>query len=314
MSSLRRSSALILSSIAVLALAGCEWPGSSSGDSSSSSSASSIETRSVKYEGILQKAGIESAVGGTHFLALDAGGLVAIQSYTLALDAFIDARVSIDGEESVTSEGYPVVAVTNVEVLQQAIPDIGAASSSSEQSSSSEMSSISSLASSSTAPAPVARSSSSKAAASSVASSIPAQASMSSSASSVDAAAVSSVRAATMAKAQVSDSTFTQKYCSAHMGYCVPVHKNWYYTSFGATTNVLWHLEVGPDAIENIGDGIITVDLVSSPIEGDDGAVVVQGQTAAGFRAWTGGKHFVVRGPASLKAAIEFMTKGITTL
>ncbi len=116
-----------------------------------------------------------------------------------------------------------------------------------------------------------------------------------------------------MQKAAVSDATFTQKYCTDHVGFCVPVHKNWYYASFGSVTASLWHVEIGPTVVENVGDGVITIDLVGGAIDSQDGTVTANGDDVIGYRAWTGGRHFVIKGPASLRTAIEYMTKGITT-
>jgi hypothetical protein len=116
-----------------------------------------------------------------------------------------------------------------------------------------------------------------------------------------------------MAKASVSDATFTQTYCTQTGGFCVPVHKNWYYTSFGGQTSAVWYVEFGPEAIEAIGDGVINLQLVNGALESGDGTVSEGGAGVIGYRAWTGGRHFEIRGPVSLKNAVQFMTNSITT-
>lgn len=306
-----------------ISLAGCSWFNSSGGSASSSSSSS--VARSANYTGILQKSGINSVAGGTHFVALEEGGVVALESELIDLDSYIDAKVRVSGLESLADEGYPMLSVTRVDVLEEALPDLGAEESSSSSSSSSETSSFSSVVSSvarssvatrSAAASSVSRASSSSLTSSSVSSSsssvavsdAPA-ASASSAASSVDIAA----RTQVMAKAAVNASTFTGQYCSTHMSFCVPVHKSWYYTSFGGSTSTVWHVEVGPVAVENVGEGPITVDLVSGPAPSGDGAVTTSGDFVIGYRAWTNGRHFAVKGPAALRAAVEFMTQNIAT-
>ncbi len=307
-----------------ISLAGCSWFNSSGGSASSSSSSS--VARSANYTGILQKSGINSVAGGTHFVALEEGGVVALESELIDLDSYIDAKVRVSGLESLADEGYPMLSVTRVDVLEEALPDLGAEESSSSSSSSSETSSFSSVVSSvarssvaarSAAASSVSRvSSSSSVAASSVASSS-SSAAVSSVAASASSSAASSVdmaaRTQVMAKATVNASTFTGQYCSTHMSFCVPVHKSWYYTSFGGSTSTVWHVEVGPVAVENVGEGPITVDLVSGPAPSGDGAVTTSGEFVIGYRAWTNGRHFAVKAPAALRAAVEFMTQNIAT-
>lgn len=91
------------------------------------------------------------------------------------------------------------------------------------------------------------------------------------------------------------------------------MHKNWYYTSFGGQTSARWYVEFGPQAIEAIGDGVINLQLVDGALELPDNTVSEGGAGVIGYRAWTGGRHFEIRGPVTLKSAVEYMTKSITT-
>lgn len=323
---LKRSLSLLLAAATCSTLAGCWWDTPASDDgtvSSSSSSQSSVQTRPVSYEGLLQRTGVGRVTGGTHFLALVQGGVIALTSDTLPLDAYVDEMIKVDGAERQSAEGYPLVNVTKLEVVPQDLPLIESSSSamSSSSLSSSEQAVSSAAASSSVAPPPRSSSapivmpmSSSKAAVSSVAPApVPVPAASSAAASSVSADEALQRRTQLMAKANMSASNFTQTYCSTHVGFCIPVHKNWYYVSFGANTSALWRLEVSAEEIENVGDGVIVVSLVNGPIGGEDGAVTTSATEAVGLRAWTGGRHFQIRGPIVLRAAIEAMTQGLST-
>jgi hypothetical protein len=115
-------------------------------------------------------------------------------------------------------------------------------------------------------------------------------------------------KAALMAKDNMAPANWTQQYCSTHIGFCIPVHKNWWYTSYGATSSSFWHVEVGPSEMQNLGDGPLTVRLVSGDIS-NDGAVDVSGGSAVGVRSWTGGRHFEIKGPSNLEAAVRYITE-----
>lgn len=107
--------------------------------------------------------------------------------------------------------------------------------------------------------------------------------------------------------------TWTQQYCSSHIGVCFPVRSDYWYRSFGASTDTLWHVELNSEDILNLGDGPLSVDLVSSSVAPSvsDGAIVEQGDTVIGYRLWTNNRVFRVRAPAMLRSAVETITKGI---
>lgn len=108
---------------------------------------------------------------------------------------------------------------------------------------------------------------------------------------------------------------WTQRYCSSHIGFCVPVHKFWYYTSFGATEDTLWHVEMSTKPIENIGDGPVRVDFVSGVmLDGVvDGTVKETDGRVVGYRSWTTKRHFEISAPSDLRAAVEYMTNALST-
>ncbi len=115
-----------------------------------------------------------------------------------------------------------------------------------------------------------------------------------------------------MAKAQVDAANFKQTYCSSHIGFCMPYHRNWYFQSFGANVSpYLWHVEFSSQSVEEPGQGSIVVNLVAGALEGSEGAAVQQGDFVVASRQWTGNRHFEVSGPKELRAAVEFMANGL---
>jgi hypothetical protein len=107
---------------------------------------------------------------------------------------------------------------------------------------------------------------------------------------------------------------WTQEYCSTHIGFCVPVHKNWYFRSFGATASVLWHVEMGALSIESFGDGPLVVSLKSGVISSlgvEDGAVKTVGSEVIGYRAWGDSSYFEISAPSSLNDPVTFVTNGL---
>lgn len=117
------------------------------------------------------------------------------------------------------------------------------------------------------------------------------------------------MRAAAMAKANMAVANWTQQYCSTHVEFCTPVHKNWYYVSFGATSSSLWHVEMSNEEIVALGDGPISVVLQSGTAPAADGQVTVDGGTVTGIRAWTNNRHFVISAPAALEPAVRYITQ-----
>ena len=187
---------------------------------------------------------------------------------------------------------------------------------SSDSSSSSDSSTSSSSTSSSEGSNSSTSSSSSSSSSSSATSSSPSS-STSSSASSTSSAVSGSYSQSVelMLKEDFSAGRWTQEYCSAHVGFCVPVHKNWYYKSFGAMSTVLWHVEIGAVDVQSTGDGPIVVELKSGDVVGlgvGDSDVRVVGERAIGYRSFSDNRHIEISGPKDLREPVEYITKGLT--
>lgn len=108
---------------------------------------------------------------------------------------------------------------------------------------------------------------------------------------------------------------WTQKYCTSHIAFCIPVHKNWYFKSFGATTSNSWHVEFGMVNIEQLGQGAITLNLVSgssASVSATDGQVKDKGSDVIGYKDWNDGDHFEIIADARLRAAVTYMINNIS--
>jgi hypothetical protein len=120
-----------------------------------------------------------------------------------------------------------------------------------------------------------------------------------------------------MAKEDISSARWTQLYCSPHIGFCVPVHKNWWYISFGNKADTLWHVEISSEEFEALGFGIIDIDLIGGDITSTgstDGEVRISGSTVTGYRSWTQGRHFAITADAKLESAVRYMTEHVRVM
>lgn len=273
--------------------------------SSSSEAEATQVTTNVTYRGTVEKAGISIYMEGTHRLSLPEGRVLLLQSDSKDLNGYIDQDVFVTGDIRPTVEAGGII----MEVKDIALAD-GGETSSTEEFSSAPASSIASSRAAAVSSAPRV---SSAPAASSKASSVAAE--KPSSVPAEQASQTAQVRATAMARSDTSAEKWSQKYCSSHIGFCVPVHKNWWFKSFGTTTNFLWHVEIGPEALQNLGDGPLVVNLVSGSLESvsiQDREIRAQGDYVVSYRAWTDNRHFEITAPASLRNAVQYMTDNLT--
>lgn len=299
---MKRSIAL---SLALLPLAGCSLFTTSTPPTEEEQTSSVAETKNVIYRGTLLPLGSSIYMEGTHRLELEDGRFVLLEANGLLLDDYLAMDVEVFGATRPTVEGGGIIM--RVERIAEFVESSVAASSEAMSSSSAMSSAAASVAPVIPSSAPVAVSRASVAPV--IPSSAPvvvSSAPVSSSSAATDAV---SVRAATMAKANMDAANWTQQYCSSHTGFCFPVHKNWWYTSFGATSSSQWHVELSSEEIVALGDGPISVVLVSGAAPAADGQVTVENGKATGVRAWTNNRHFVISAPAVLETAVRYITQ-----
>ncbi len=302
---MKRSIALTL---ALLPLAGCSLFTTSTPPTEEEQTSSVAETKNVIYRGTLQALGSSIYMEGTHRLELEDGRFVLLEANGLVLDDYLDMDVEVFGSTRPTVEGGGIIM--RVERVAEFVESSVAVSSEAMFPSSSSASSAASVAPAvrSSVPAAVSRASVAPVVPSSAPVAVSSAAPVPASSSSAASDAVS-MRAATMAKVNMAASFWTQQYCSTHTGFCFPVHKNWWYTSFGATSSSQWHVELSSEEIVALGDGPISVVLVAGAAPAADGQVTVENGKVTGIRAWTNNRHFVISAPAVLETAVRYITQ-----
>lgn len=304
----------LLLSVALLPLAGCSLFTTSTPPIEEEQTSSVAETKNVIYRGTLLPLGASIYMEGTHRLELEDGRFVLLEANGLILDDYLAMDVEVFGATRPTVEGGAIIM--RVERVAEFVESsVTISSEAMIPSSSSVSSAAASVAPAIPSSAPVAVSRASVApvvpssAPPAVSSAAPVPVSSSSSSVADDAV---SLRAAAMAKANMDSANWTQRYCSTHTGFCFPVHKNWWYTSFGATSSSQWHVELSSEEIVALGDGPLSVVLVAGAAPAADGQVTVENGRATGIRAWTNNRHFVISAPAVLETAVRYVTQELT--
>lgn len=303
---------LLIVSLALLPLAGCNFWSTTTPPVEEEQTSSRPETKNVIYRGRLEVLGTSIYMEGTHRLVLEDGRFVLLEGDGLVLNEYLGKEVEVFGTTRATVEGGAIIM--RVERVANFVESSEAVSS--DTSSSAVSSVVSSETVSSTAPIVSSKAAVSRAPVRSSAASIavPPPPPVSSAAATVSSASSTTsdplaARTAMMAKANMAASNWTQQYCSTHISFCIPVHKNWYYVSFGATSSSLWHVELSAEEIETLGDGPLTIVLLTGAASVPDGQVTIDGEIAVGVRTWTNGRHFEIRAPKALEQAVRYITQ-----
>lgn len=256
---------------------------------------SSVAPEERREEGVLEKAGISIYMEGTHRLLKDDGRLLLLESASVDLDTFIGSRVAVTGLVRQTVEaGGEIMDVELVEdVSAEEAPSSEGENESSVQASEETVQEPPSSASSVVPPPP---------------------SSTASSAAPEPPSAEIDERSSRMAKDKTESDQWTQQYCSSHIGFCIPVHRNWWFKSFGTTTSFLWHLELGPEELQELGDGPVVLNLMEGSLSAAGASerdLKVNGDFVVGYRSWTDNRHFEITAPAALRDAIQYLTENL---
>ena len=265
------------------------------------------ETSNVTYTGIVQPAGISIYQQGSHRLVLPGGKFILLESDTLDLNGYVEEEARVFGALRPTVEaGGMIMRVERIEL-------VSSSSDASSQNSSGESRTSSSAQSSATSLSSDFESFSSTATSKSAALSSAAATSVSSVATSSSGTpdAAFQERVEIMARQEYAAVNWTQQYCSSHVGFCVPVHRNFWFKSFGATDTTLWHVEISSEPVENMHDGPIVMELFAGSAANNDGTVDIAGGKAVAYKEWTFGRHFRISGDASLEVPIRYIMNHI---
>lgn len=281
--------------------------------SSSSSEVSSVQKVTEERTGTIEPAGITIYQQGTHKLVLETGDLLLLESDTVDLNGYVNEYVTVSGVISSTVEANGLImAVESITLTEQSSSEDSSESSSTSSadvSSDESISSESSVDSTTTSSSESSEDSSEESSDSSVSVTTSSAESVSSS------TATTNPTIEALASYDYDASQWTQEYCSNLEPYCLAMHKNWWFRSFGATSKELNRIEISNAEVENIGDGVIVVRLLSgSPADmgGSYGSVTVSGNTAMAFHAWDDGRYFVVQGDVSLQTALQYLANSIS--
>jgi len=281
---------------------------SSSGAQFSSESERIIrETNNVSYSGTVRPLGISIYMEGTHKLSLPDGRFILLESETADLNGYVGESVVVVGAIRPTIESDAMIMRVDSVSLQgnesvSLEEEVGTASST--------------VLSDSNPPNEAGVSSSQKETlpSSPAANQISSSTSTSAKASARSPSPAFLERQKDMAKEEFSAENWTQEYCSSHIGFCVSVHRNWWFTSFGATSTHYWHLEMNSAPFELLHEGPVEVNLDGESLQAlgvADGTIREEGEEVIGFRSWTNGRHFEVRAHTSLKQAVEYITQNL---
>lgn len=277
-----------------------------------SSSAEPVrETQNVTYTGEVQPAGISIYQQGSHRLVLPGGKFILLEAETLDLNGYVGERVQVYGALRPTVEaGGMIMRVETIELMDEA-SESSSDESSAESTASSENSSVDSEVTSSDAATTSSQSTSQANTSDDVMSSSSEASSESSEATSEPSEAFTQ-NLEVMARQDYSATNWTQQYCSSHVGFCVPVHRNFWFKSFGATESHLWHVEFSAEPVESLGDGPIVLELRAGSMTEADGTVDVTDTKAMAYKEWTFGRHFVIHADPQLETAVRYMMENIT--
>lgn len=278
------------------------------------------ETHNVTYRGIVQPAGISIYMQGSHRLLLSDGRFILIESEGVDLNGYVGEEVELSGSSRPTVEGSGIIM--RVEKAKLILPPKEDSAESEESEDAKEAPTEPTA-----GPEPAERTKPNEVREANEATEGPAvrgpdgpsgperelveRDEVPESASAVPQAVIEA-----MAAENFSAEHWTQEYCSSHIGFCIPVHRNWWYKSFGTTTTTLWHVEVGNSPVLNLEDGPVSINLISGDLSLENQAtseVRVDNDTVVASRPWSGNRHFEIRTHAKLEAAARYMIDHVSS-
>ncbi|MDA0376098.1 MAG: hypothetical protein O3A80_02185 [bacterium] len=268
------------------------------------------ETKNVTYTGVVAPAGISVYNQGTHRLVLPGGKFILLEANDIDLNGYVDEEVQIFGSLRPTVEaGGMIMRVERIELIEKeeelpVNPDDTDDVPFEEQSSDADLEPVELPANEEV----IEEIEESEVIEEAEKSEVIEEAEEVSSVPSAEFKALIEV----MSRQDYAAANWTQQYCTSHISFCAPVHRNWWFKSFGATSSTLWHVELSPEPIESLGQGPLVIELIAGSNTDADGTIDVSNGKAVGYKEWTFGRHFRISGDESLKDAILYITQNIT--
>ena len=296
-----------------------EISGSTEASDSSTGDSAIRETKNVIYQGIVKPAGISIYQQGTHRLLLPDGRFILLESSSVDLNGYVDEQVELLGALRPTVEGAgTIMRVESAKLLAAQKPAETGSGITSTGSALPEDADTAPAEESATAPDTV--NEVPEAEPKKEVTSEPEETKEDAGGNDTRPASVippspgMEERTAKMSQESFAPEEWTQQYCTAHIGFCIPVHRNWWFKSFGTTTTYLWHVELNSEEIADLYDGPIHVNLISGAVteaDAQDKQVKSADGYLIGFRSWTDNRHFEIAAPKALGAAVRYITENL---
>ena len=286
------------------------------------------ETQNVIYQGVVKPAGISIYQQGSHRLELADGRFILLESESIDLNGYVSESVEIHGALRPTVEaGGMIMRVETIQLLTEDVDEENVLEDlpgSDEVSSDDEDEEEATAAEEDTQDEPQSEEEQDDQIedtdedASEDTQEEFGQSDTSSSAEPEDESTTLSpelaARTEKMSSENFAEDQWTQQYCTEHIGFCIPVHRNWWFKSFGTTSSYLWHIELSSEEIDNLSDGPIHVNLITGTVgakKATDGQVRLQSGKIIGYRSWTDNRHFEISAPASLEESVRYITANL---
>jgi len=312
--------AVILVSLLTLTACGAEKPSEEAADTTSSAADREIaseadrvirETKNVSYSGTVQVLGISVYMEGSHKLSLQDGRFILLESDSVDLNGYVGENVDVVGAIRPTVESDAMIMrVEQISLQVTEDEDLEGGENGEEPKEGEELDEESSSAASEEQEEEIPPTEDDE---------VPVAAAEEEEPVAKEPEAPQSspeflTRVKNMAEEEFTSGNWTQEYCTAHIGFCIPIHRNWWFKSFGATSSHYWHVEMNSAPVEELGEGPLVVDLNGESIESlgiDEGEIRTEGDLVVGYRSWTNGRHFKIHGHSSLRGAIEYITENL---
>jgi len=263
------------------------------------------ETRNVIYQGIVKPAGISIYMQGSHRLQLPDGKFILLESNTVDLNGYVNEKVELLGALRPTVEAGGMIM--RVEQARLIVED-------ESKKESTGTGSVEELPPADDSIEPSEETTAEDEPLEEVPPAVDEEEVPPAEEESVPRSPELSRRTQLMASDSFTPNQWTQQYCTSHIGFCIPVHRNWWFKSFGTTMSYLWHIELSPEELNQLNDGPIHVNLVSGTIgakKATDGQVREQGDQIVGYRSWTDNRHFEIKASPVLEEAVRYITTNL---
>ena len=270
------------------------------------------ETKNVIYQGVVKPAGISIYQQGSHRLQIENGKFILLESDSVDLNGYVGEHVEMIGAVKPTvEEGGMIMRVESAKLIVDEEKEVVKETEETDETDEKE-DDTESEPDNEEVEKETADDSDTSDDEDSSGSSVSSETSVSSSEVQPITPELAE-RIRKMANESFTPDQWTQEYCTAHIGFCIPVHRNWWFKSFGTTSSLLWHIELSSEELGDLYSGPIHVNLVSGNISSSakERQIEQKGPNVVGYRSWTDGRHFEITAPVALEGAVRYITDNL---